>query len=156
MVWGNAKSLEMWNAATMEELWARDFSDMSETASNTLGGYLKEFEREYEETGEIASRYTEIWTFYPKGNPDSSYLPIPLHMLPTPPVLHGLFSRGLNAHSPLFSLVLSNAHPLILFKTRVCTVPFDTSFLPFLHSSPLGAVKDILKIQFQEYIMGFQ
>jgi len=60
LVWGNKASAELWNADSVAQLLARDFSsDMSLATEVRLKAYLEDFKQ-----GKVK---TEQWTFYPKG-----------------------------------------------------------------------------------------
>jgi PAS domain S-box-containing protein len=60
MRWANGAALVFWNAASLEELLSRDFSQVSTATHTRLQNYLIHFEQ-----GETV---VEQWTFYPKGN----------------------------------------------------------------------------------------
>lgn len=60
MRWANRAALLLWNAASLEELLSRDFSQVSQATHTRLQSYLKLFEQ-----GETV---IEQWTFYPQGN----------------------------------------------------------------------------------------
>ncbi|MCA9686573.1 MAG: PAS domain-containing protein, partial [Myxococcales bacterium] len=59
MWWANAAARRLWGAASLEELLARDYSDMSESTRVRLARYQERMAR-----GEVI---TEQWTFYPLG-----------------------------------------------------------------------------------------
>lgn len=60
MWWANSKAVELWNAASVDELIARDFaSDMSETSAARLRDYLRQFRE--------GNKIKDQWTFYPNG-----------------------------------------------------------------------------------------
>lgn len=59
--WANRAALELWRAATLEELYARDYSDMSASTRTRMQGYIAGFR-----AGQTAE---EQWTLYPKGEP---------------------------------------------------------------------------------------
>jgi rsbT co-antagonist protein RsbR len=59
--WANTSALEIWRAKTHEELYARDYSDMSESTRTRMKGYIEVFH-----AGRSAE---EEWTLYPKGEP---------------------------------------------------------------------------------------
>lgn len=59
--WANRAALELWRAKTPEELYARDYSDMSESTRARMQGYIAGFR-----AGRNAE---EQWTLYPKGEP---------------------------------------------------------------------------------------
>jgi len=59
--WANASAIELWRAKTAEELYARDYSDMSASTRARMRGYLDGFR-----SGRSAE---EEWTLYPKGEP---------------------------------------------------------------------------------------
>lgn len=59
--WANQAALELWSAASKEELYARDYSDMSESTRARMRGYIEGFR-----SGRNAE---EQWTLYPKGKP---------------------------------------------------------------------------------------
>src|SRR5690242_10042745 len=59
--WANAAALEMWRAKTKEELYSRDFSDMSPSTRARIRGYIEGFQ--------IGKSAEEEWTLYPKGEP---------------------------------------------------------------------------------------
>lgn len=59
--WANPAALELWRAKTPEELYARDYSDMSESTRTRMQGYIAGFR-----AGRNAE---EQWTLYPKGEP---------------------------------------------------------------------------------------
>lgn len=61
--WANAGALEIWRAASLEELCARDMAaDMSESVARRLRQYQSDFQRS-------DARFSELWTLYPKGKP---------------------------------------------------------------------------------------
>jgi rsbT co-antagonist protein RsbR len=59
--WANHAALELWRAKTPEELYARDYSDMSASTRARMQGYIELFR-----SGRSAE---EEWTLYPKGEP---------------------------------------------------------------------------------------
>lgn len=59
--WANRAALELWRAKTPEELYARDYSDMSASAKARMQGYIEGFRN-----GRNAE---DQWTLYPKGAP---------------------------------------------------------------------------------------
>ncbi len=60
--WANAAGLDIWNAASLDELSSRDMSkDMSVTVKRRLNQYQKDFAR--------GASFTEFWTLYPRGEP---------------------------------------------------------------------------------------
>ncbi len=59
--WANRAALELWRAKTPEDLYARDYSDMSESTRARMQGYVAGFRE-----GRNAQ---EQWTLYPKGAP---------------------------------------------------------------------------------------
>lgn len=59
--WANARALELWRAASREEFYARDYSDMSASTQARIRGYIEGF-------GEGKSAEEE-WTLYPRGEP---------------------------------------------------------------------------------------
>ncbi|HRI71608.1 MAG TPA: PAS domain-containing protein [Polyangium sp.] len=59
--WANRAALELWRANTPEDLYARDYSDMSESTRARMQGYVAGFRE-----GRNAQ---EQWTLYPKGDP---------------------------------------------------------------------------------------
>ena len=59
MYWANRAALKVWRAENLEELLARDFTDMSPDRLSKLKEYLLAYAR-----GEVTN---EQWTFYPKG-----------------------------------------------------------------------------------------
>ncbi|MTI44494.1 diguanylate cyclase/phosphodiesterase [Roseibium hamelinense] len=62
-VWANKSALRLWDAETLAELQQRDFSvDMSSAVEQRLNQYKTDFERGN-------TRFSEIWTLYPKGLP---------------------------------------------------------------------------------------
>ncbi|MRG95464.1 STAS domain-containing protein [Polyangium spumosum] len=64
--WANKPALELWRAATPEELYARDYSDMSASTRARMRGYIEGFR-----SGRAAE---EEWTLYPKGEPQTMKL----------------------------------------------------------------------------------
>ncbi len=64
--WANSAALELWRAKTHEELYARDYSDMSESTRTRMQGYKEIFR-----AGRSAE---EEWTLYPKGQPQTMKL----------------------------------------------------------------------------------
>ncbi|MDO1581754.1 putative bifunctional diguanylate cyclase/phosphodiesterase [Rhizobium oryzicola] len=63
VVWANAKALEIWAAASLEELCARNMAaDMSPAVERRLRQYQADFVAS-------AATFTEMWTLYPKGTP---------------------------------------------------------------------------------------
>ena len=64
--WGNAASLDVWQAESLEELQSRDFSkDMTETVANRLSQYRIDFLRDKN------MQFREMWTLYPNGEPQN-------------------------------------------------------------------------------------
>ncbi|MDI3291765.1 STAS domain-containing protein [Polyangium sp. 15x6] len=59
--WANKPALELWRASTPEELYARDYSDMSESTRSRMRGYIDGFR--------VGRTAEEEWTLYPKGEP---------------------------------------------------------------------------------------
>lgn len=59
MVWANRSALKLWEADTLKEFLARDFTDISASTRSRLTQYNTLFAR-----GETVQ---ETWTFYPKG-----------------------------------------------------------------------------------------
>ncbi|MDI1475350.1 STAS domain-containing protein [Polyangium sp. y55x31] len=59
--WANKPALELWRAGTPEELYARDYSDMSESTRARMRGYIDGFR--------VGRTAEEEWTLYPKGEP---------------------------------------------------------------------------------------
>lgn len=59
--WANRAALELWRAKTPEELYARDYSDMSESTRARMQGYIAGFR--------AGLNAEEQWTLYPKGEP---------------------------------------------------------------------------------------
>ncbi len=59
--WANRAALDVWRAATPEELYARDYSDMSESTRTRMQGYIAGFR--------AGIHAHEQWTLYPKGEP---------------------------------------------------------------------------------------
>ena len=59
--WANPAALELWRATTPEELYARDYSDMSESTRTRMQGYIAGFR--------IGNNAQEQWTLYPQGEP---------------------------------------------------------------------------------------
>lgn len=59
--WANKPALELWRASTPEELYARDYSDMSESTRARMRGYIDGFR--------VGRTAEEEWTLYPKGEP---------------------------------------------------------------------------------------
>ncbi|WP_137132938.1 bifunctional diguanylate cyclase/phosphodiesterase [Rhizobium sp. FY34] len=63
VVWANAAALDVWNAASLEELQSRDLkSDMSPAVSRRLQQYQADFISH-------GASFTEMWTLYPRGVP---------------------------------------------------------------------------------------
>jgi len=60
--WANDRALELWKAASREELLARDFSDNSPSTMARLSSYLQALRRGEREV-------SEDWTLYPRGKP---------------------------------------------------------------------------------------
>lgn len=74
--WANEAGLRFWNAASLEELCARDMGkDMSATVASRLAQYQSDFRAE-------AVSYTEQWTLYPAGRPVSLNVRFRGHLLP--------------------------------------------------------------------------
>lgn len=64
--WGNAASLDVWQAKSLEELQSRDFSkDMTDTVQNRLSQYRNDFLRDE------SVQFREMWTLYPNGEPQN-------------------------------------------------------------------------------------
>ena len=61
IVWANAAALGLWSAQDLDELAARDFSDMSEAAVTRFRAALAEMA-----SGKVLR---EQWTLYPRGKP---------------------------------------------------------------------------------------
>lgn len=59
--WANARALELWRAASREEFYGRDYSDMSASTQARIRGYITGFG-----AGKSAE---EEWTLYPRGEP---------------------------------------------------------------------------------------
>lgn len=59
--WANRAALELWSAASKEELYARDYSDMSASTRARMRGYIEGFQ--------VGRNAEEQWTLYPKGKP---------------------------------------------------------------------------------------
>ncbi|MDI1434437.1 PAS domain-containing protein [Polyangium sorediatum] len=59
--WANKPALELWRASTTEELYGRDYSDMSESTRARMRGYIDGFR--------VGRTAEEEWTLYPKGEP---------------------------------------------------------------------------------------
>jgi len=59
--WANRAALDLWRAKTPEELYARDYSDMSASAKARMQGYIEGFRN--------GLNAEEQWTLYPKGAP---------------------------------------------------------------------------------------
>ncbi|WP_437732653.1 PAS domain-containing protein [Sorangium sp. So ce1335] len=59
--WANAAAVRLWNAASLEELFSRDLSDMSQATRTRLAGYMARFRQ-----GHTAE---DTWTVYPGGKP---------------------------------------------------------------------------------------
>lgn len=57
--WANARALEFWNAASPEELYARDLGPFSPATKTRLADYHQAFA--------ACGQRTESWTFYPHG-----------------------------------------------------------------------------------------
>jgi anti-anti-sigma regulatory factor len=64
--WANAAAVELWRAASRDELLARDLSDSSASTRTRLEGYLGAIER--------GDRVEEDWTLYPRGVPTTMTL----------------------------------------------------------------------------------
>ncbi len=63
VVWANRAGLEIWAAASIQELQARDLkSDMSPAIEQRLRQYQADFEKS-------DAIFTEMWTLYPQGKP---------------------------------------------------------------------------------------
>ncbi|MFB2937329.1 PAS domain S-box protein [Aerosakkonemataceae cyanobacterium BLCC-F154] len=60
MRWANHAALLLWNAANLEELLSRDFSQVSAATYTRLQSYLEQFEQ--------GKTVIEQWTFYPADN----------------------------------------------------------------------------------------
>ncbi|MFM2407234.1 MAG: hypothetical protein RL223_5114 [Pseudomonadota bacterium] len=66
--WANGAALQLWQAATLGELCARDMGcDMSDTVARRLRQYQRDFER-----GD--ARFSEQWTLYPAGRPTTLWV----------------------------------------------------------------------------------
>lgn len=64
MVWANAAGVALWGARDLADLCARDFhTEVSTSARIRLNDYLALFERN--------ETVVEVWTFYPKGIPQT-------------------------------------------------------------------------------------
>jgi len=64
--WANGGALEVWRAKTREELYARDYSDMSVSTRARMQGYVATFR--------LGRSAEEEWTLYPKGEPQTMKL----------------------------------------------------------------------------------
>lgn len=59
--WANDRALDLWRASTREELYARDYSDMTPSTRARFRGYIEGFR--------AGRRAEEEWTLYPRGEP---------------------------------------------------------------------------------------
>ena len=67
MWWANHAALTIWNASSLEELLARDYTDMSEATERRLQEYLVRFRQ--------GLRVSDSWTYYPNGEgPKTAYI----------------------------------------------------------------------------------
>ncbi len=65
VVWANQAALEVWRARSLLELTARDLGkDMSVSVRNRLRQYQEDFEKHN-------ASFSEVWTLYPKGEPQT-------------------------------------------------------------------------------------
>lgn len=63
VIWANAAALDVWNAASLEELAARDMTaDMSPAVARRLRQYQGDFVTH-------DATFTDMWTLYPRGVP---------------------------------------------------------------------------------------
>lgn len=60
MWWANYAALNLWDALSLEELLARDWSHISQATQIRLQNYLQQFKQ--------GKTVVEQWTFYPQGN----------------------------------------------------------------------------------------
>ncbi|PRH89662.1 GGDEF-domain containing protein [Labrys okinawensis] len=68
VLWANAAAIDVWQAATLRELRARDMkSDMSASVAKRLRQYQEDFER-------TNISFTELWTIYPGGRPTTLHV----------------------------------------------------------------------------------
>lgn len=66
IVWANAEGLDLWQSESVQELSARDLSkDMTQVVTRRLQQYQQDFVRDE------SARFTEYWTVYPNGVPQS-------------------------------------------------------------------------------------
>lgn len=64
--WGNAGSLDVWQANSLEELKHRDLGkDMTQTVAKRLAQYKNDFQRDK------TIQFREVWTLYPNGEPQN-------------------------------------------------------------------------------------
>ena len=61
MKWANEAAVALWNAASLSDLLARNFEDMSEATVTRLETYQQRFRN--------GLNVVDQWTFYPKGEP---------------------------------------------------------------------------------------
>jgi diguanylate cyclase (GGDEF)-like protein/PAS domain S-box-containing protein len=68
VVWANRTALEVWKAATLQELTARDLAkDMSISVAKRLKQYQEDFVKSN-------ATFSELWTLYPKGEPKTLHV----------------------------------------------------------------------------------
>lgn len=76
VLWANTAGLAAWNAESAEDLYARDLApDMSDTVKKRLEQYKADFARK-------DVTFSEIWTLYPKGKPQTMKLQMRGFVLP--------------------------------------------------------------------------
>ncbi len=66
IVWANREALPLWGVSCVEEIVARDFSDLSESSVQRLAEYMRRLER--------GEHFHDQWTIYPNGVPTSVQL----------------------------------------------------------------------------------
>lgn len=128
--WANTAALVVWDADTLDELTSREMRrDMSPAVAQRLRQYQQDFER-----GDL--RFSEQWTVYPKGQPQTLRVVFAGHRLPDGRM--AMFCEGLRAetHDPE-SLRSVEA----LMHTEVMISLYDTRGLP-LYRNP--AARDAL------------
>jgi diguanylate cyclase (GGDEF)-like protein len=68
VAWANDAALEVWQAKSEAELYARDMGkDMSSAVAQRLNQYKEDFIR-------AGATFSEVWTLYPNGEPRSSQM----------------------------------------------------------------------------------
>jgi len=124
VLWGNGAALELWRAADLGKLLARDLgADMSPSVAARLLQYREDFERRN-------TSFSEVWTLYPQGQPRS--LHVIYSGLRLPDGRMALFCEGVSAFNETPE-TLRSAEALL--HTSVMITLYDFAGLP-LYRNP--------------------